>query len=101
MDKEVTEEKRGIHWTCTTAKKNIDFADDVSFLSQIIQQEQTYKPNEEGDKLELIKTNQNKSIKTIAVLKYKSPIKNERERETFCHLWSAINKSENIYQIRN
>lgn len=61
VDEEVTEQKRGIHWTFPTAQENIDFADDVNFLSQIKQQEKTDKPKEEGDKLGL-KINHNKSM---------------------------------------
>lgn len=64
----MTEEKRT--WTFTTSSENIGIADDVSFLSQIKQQEKTDTPKEEGDKLAL-KINQNKSKTTIPVIEHK------------------------------
>lgn len=67
----MTEENQGVLYIDT----DIDFADDVRFLSHTKHQEKTEKLTEKGNKLE-IWFNQNKSkimkIKTKAIIEYKS-----------------------------
>lgn len=67
----MTEENQGVLYIDT----DIDFADDVRFLSHTKHQEKTEKLTEKGNKLR-IWFNQNKSkimkIKTKAIIEYKS-----------------------------
>lgn len=67
----MTEENQGVLYIDT----DIDFADDVRFLSHTKHQEKTEKLTEKGNKL-VIWFNQNKSkimkIKTKAIIEYKS-----------------------------
>lgn len=67
----MTEENQGVLYIDT----DIDFADDVRFLSHTKHQEKTEKLTEKGNKLGLW-FNQNKSkimkIKTKAIIEYKS-----------------------------